>query len=164
MAQDLRNKYFAKNTANGTFVDLTTTFNGLRVLKVDGMLAKGQAVNIYNEQWVNSQEEDFMITTRDEYGNPIVVRENVDIDITFAVKQKYASGNTAIDVKQVHDAFISYMTNSDVWIKSAYVNNEYVHCVCLKGYKPTIAKLQRGDNSFIMGTLTLHTLDAPKAD
>lgn len=160
MAQDLKNKYFAKNTKDGSFVDVTTQFNGLRVLKVDNFLGRGKPVNIYSVQWVNNQEEDFLITTTDDDGNPVVIRENTDIDITFIVRQKYASGAN-IDVMAVHDAFVDFMTNSDVWIKSAYVGNKYVHCVCLKEYKPTTVKLNRGDASWAMGTITLHCLDAP---
>lgn len=159
MAQDLKNKYFAKNTANGSFVDITTQFDGLRVLKVDGFLAKGNPINIYTAQWINDQNEDFLITTKDASNNPVVIRENVDIEITFIVRQKYAT-NT-IDVMAIHDAFVDFMTNSDIWLKSAYVNNKYVHCVCLKEYKPTTVKLQRGTASWVMGTITLHTLDAP---
>lgn len=159
MAQDLKNKYFVKKRSNGEFTDVTTLFDGLRILKVDGFLAKGKPVNIYTAQWINEQEEDFLITTTDENDNPVVVRENVDLDITFIVRQKYATGQ--IDVQQQHDLFRDYMTGSDVWIKSAYVGNKYVHCICLKEYKPTTVKLQRGDDSWVMGTITLHTLDAP---
>lgn len=155
---ELIGKYFVKNTENGTWNDVTTLFNGLRVLKVDGFLTKGKPVNIYTAQWVDSQEEDFLIAD-EENGTPIVVRENTDIAVTFIVRQKYAT--SSIDAMSVHDAFINYMTGSDVWIKSAYVWNKYVHCVCLQEYKPTIYKLQRGSNSWIMGTITLHALDAP---
>mgnify|MGYP006988848283 FL=1 len=160
MAQDLKNKYFVKNTENGAFVDVTTQFDGLRILKVDGFLAKGKPVNIYNAQWINDQEEDFLITTLDNNNNPVVIRENVDLEITFIIRSKYAN-NQSIDVMTQHNAFVDYMTNSDIWLKSAYVNNRYVHCVCLKEYKPTTVKLQRGSESWIMGTITLHTLDAP---
>ncbi len=159
MAQDLRNKYFVKNTENGTFADVTTLFDGVRVLKVDGFLSKGKPVNIYTAQWINEQEEDFLITTEHE-NVPIVIRENVDLEITFIVHSKYTT-NHNIDVMTQHNAFVDYMTNSDVWVQSSYVNNRYVHCVCLKEYKPTTVKLQRGNASWVMGTLTLHTLDAP---
>lgn len=156
---DSSNRYFVKNTANGVFQDITTLFDGVAVLKVDGMLAKGKAVNIYTAQWVNSQREDFLITSTDLLNNPLVIRENVEISITFIVRQKYAS-NT-IDVQSVHDNFVAYMTGSDVWIKSAYLGNKYVHCVCLSEYKPTTIKFGRGNDSYAMGTITLHTLDAP---
>ena len=128
------------------------------------MLGKGKPVNIYTAQWVNSQQEDFMITTFDNQNNPVVIRENVDIDITFIVRKKYAATQTNFDVQAVHDSFVDYMTNSDVWIKSGYLGNKYVHCVCLKEYKPTTVKLGRGDNSYIIGTITLHALDAPAID
>lgn len=153
------NRFFAKNTESGTFQDITTMFDGVAVLKLDGMLAKGEPVNVYTAQWIDSQQEDFMITTLDGSDNPVVVRKNVDLELTFIVRQKYATGT--IDVQTVHDNFVDYITGSDVWLKSSYVGNKYVHCVCLKEYNPTTVKLGRGDNSYIMGTITLHCLDAP---
>ena len=153
------NRFFAKNTESGTFQDITTMFDGVAVLKLDGMLAKGEPVNVYTAQWIDSQQEDFMITTLDDNDNPVVIRKNVDLELTFIVRQKYATGT--IDVQTVHDNFVDYITGSDVWLKSSYVGNKYVHCVCLKEYNPTTVKLGRGDNSYIMGTITLHCLDAP---
>ena len=156
---DSRNRYFVKNTEDGTFQDITSLFGGVAVLKVDGFLAKGKPINIFTQQWLSNQKEDFLITTLDDNDNPVVIRENVDIEITFIVRQKYA--DSVIDVQDVHDSFVDYMTNSDVWVKSAYVGNKYVHCVCQSEYKPTTVHLQRGDSSYIMGTIKLHTLDAP---
>ena len=153
------NRFFAKNTESGTFQDITTMFDGVAVLKLDGMLAKGEPVNVYTAQWIESQQEDFMITTLDDNDNPVVIRKNVDLELTFIVRQKYATGT--IDVQTVHDNFVDYIIGSDVWLKSSYVGNKYVHCVCLKEYNPTTVKLGRGDNSYIMGTITLHCLDAP---
>lgn len=154
------NRFFAKNTESGTFQDITTMFDGVAVLKLDGMLAKGEPVNVYTAQWIDSQQEDFIITTLDGNDNPVVVRKNVDLELTFIVRQKYATGT--IDVQTVHDNFVDYITGSDVWLKSSYVGNKYVHCVCLKEYKPTTVKLGRGNNSYMMGTITLHCLDAPQ--
>ena len=160
MANKSSGRYYAKNTENGTFADITTLFDGVAVLKVDGFNAKGKPINIFTQQWLSNQKEDFLITTLDDNNNPIVIRENVDLEITFIVRQKYATGT--IDVQTVHDNFVDYITGSDVWLKSSYVGNKYVHCVCLKEYKPTTVKLGRGNNSYIMGTITLHCLDAPQ--
>lgn len=156
--------YQVKNTSNGEFANVETMFNGLRILKMDGFLAKGKPVNIYTAQWIDSQEEDFLITTISETtNNPVVIRENTDIEITFIIRKKYATNpSVSFDVQSVHDNFISYMTDSDVWIQSSYVNNKYVHCVCLKEYKPTTQKMKRGDKSWIMGTITMHCLNAPQ--
>ena len=154
-----KNRFFVKNTQSGTFQDITTLFNGVAVLKLDGMLAKGEPINIFTQQWLSNQKEDFLITTLDDNDNPVVIRKNVDLELTFIVRQKYATGT--IDVQTVHDNFVDYITGSDVWLKSSYVGNKYVHCVCLKEYNPTTVKLGRGDNSYIMGTITLHCLDAP---
>lgn len=158
---DSSKKYYAKNTETGEYADLTSTFDGLGILKMSGLGDKGKPVNIYTAQWVNSQEEDFMITKKDNNNNPVVVRENTDVEITFIVSKRYASNPSNVDVQTVHDAFVAYMTNSDVWVKSSYMGNLYAHCVCLKEYKPTTVKLGRWYDSYITGTITLHTLEAP---
>lgn len=155
---DSSNRYYVKNTENGTFQDITTMFNGVAVLKISGFLDKGKPVNIYTEQWIDNQEEDFLITTIEDDA-PVVIRENTDLELTFIIRQKYAE--STINLMTVHDNFINYMTGSDVWLKSSYVGNKYVHCVCLKEYKPTEINLERGDKSYIMGTITMHTLNSP---
>lgn len=195
-------KYFVKNTSAGTYVDMTTQFNGLAILKVDGLNEKGEPVNIYTAQWVNSQVEDVMITTLDQNNQPVVIRKNVDIEISFEFSPKYVSptytkvnnpsGNpkslgyyekygwayrptwdtsvvnnkdyyiqtpaTVTNILTLHDTFINYMTNGEVWIKSAYMGNKSTHCICLSNYKPTMVHVNRGDNSFITGTIKLHCI------
>ena len=156
-----KNRYFAKNTESGSYTDITALYDGVAILMMTGLADRGKPVNIYTAQWIDNQTEDFLITTLDEEGNPIVVRENVDVEVTFIVRKKYATNKNGFDVLSVHDNFVNFMTNSDVWLKSSYLGNKYVHCICLKEYKPTTIKLDRGDNSYIMGTITLHTLEAP---
>ena len=135
-------------------------FPGVRVLKVDGFTQKGKAVNIYTAQWVNSQTEDYMVTTEDDQGNDVVVRENVDIAVTFIVSNRYG----ASDVRTMHDAFVAYMTDGELYIKSEYTDRT-MRCVCLQDYKPTTVKLKRQKypptnvgQDYIIGTITLHTL------
>lgn len=156
---ELTGVYFAKNTPNGTFQDITTLFDGVRVLQVSGVSAKGKAVNVYHEQWLDSEQEDFMITTN----NGVIIRENVDIEITFLVHQRYAT--STIDVKTQHDLFVAFLTNTDVWIKTAYQNNATAHCVCLDGYEPTTMKLKRDNNAnYALGTIKLHCIDEIQHD
>lgn len=159
MVQRLDNKYYVKKTTSDEWEDLTTKFVGLNILKVDGMNELGEAVNVYSEQWVNSQSEDFAVTTQDGQGHDVVIRKNVDLQLTFICGTRYGALNT----QQVHDAFIEYATKKgDFYIKSKYTGKE-AHVVCLKSYKPTTQKLQRGANdSYIMGTVELHTLDIPQ--
>lgn len=159
MGNDLKEIYFVKKSDVDYFIDITDLFDGVRVLKMDGFLSKGKPVNVFTQQWIDEQEEDFMITTIDENEEPKVVRENVDIEMTFIVKQKYAKSN--INVQCVHECFVEYMTCSDIWLGTNYMGGRCVHCVCLKEYTPTIVKLCRGENSYIMGTLTFHALDEP---
>lgn len=158
MATDLKNIYFIKTAENGTYQDVTTLVDGVRILKIDGFFDKGEPVNIYTAQWIDGQDEDFMITTLDDNEQPVVIRKNTDLSVTFIVGQKYASAQ--IDVATQHDTFVNHLTNSDVWLKSLYADKE-VHCVCLENYSPTLIKLQRGSKSYMMGTITLHTLDVP---
>ena len=158
-----RTDYFlTKDNPEDGWGDITGLFDGVAILKLEGLYEKGEAINVYTAQWVNEQEEDLGFTKWDGNHNPIIVRKNVDIEMTFIIRQKYATGT--IDVSAVHDEFVDYMTSSDLWLKSDYAGGKYVHCVCLNAYKPTIVKLGRGENSYIMGTLTFHCLDTPKQD
>ena len=155
MNNDLTGAYFVKNAANDTFVDITDLYDGVRILSVTGVAAKGKAVNVYNAQWQDSATEDFMITSN----NGQIIRENVDIEVTFLVHQRYAF-NT-IDVKTQHDNFVNYMTNTDVWIRTAYQNNVIAHCVALDGYEPTTMKLKRdNDANYALGTIKLHCIES----
>ena len=151
---DLKQAYYVKNSARGNFVDVASAFDGVRILSVTGVAAKGKAVNVYNAQWMDSQNEDFMITTN----NGTIVRENVDVQVTFIVHNRYATND--IDVKTKHDQFVNFMTNTDVWIKTSYQNNVIAHCVALDNYEPTTMKLQRDNNAnYALGTIKLHCLE-----
>ena len=155
MAKKITNKYFVKNTANGSFVDVTTLFDGVNILAVEGFDAKGKALNVYIEQWIDGGT-DFMITSN----NGQIVRENVSIKVVFVVGQRYA--NSTIDTQTVYDSFVDYMTNTDVWIKSMYFGKQ-VHCVAIDKVEPKTVKLKRGANEYILGEIPLQTLGAPTA-
>ena len=159
MAQDLRNKYFVRKGAEEEWKDFSSLFDGLRVLSIDGFNEIGKAINIYNEQWIDEQEEDFMVTTEDNLGQPIVIRENINLSLTFIVSGRYATNG--IDTREQHDKFIKYVSNGDFYIKSSYTG-KIAHCALLDGYKPTTEKLRRGFSSYIIGTISLHTLDIPE--
>jgi hypothetical protein len=155
MAKKITNKYFVKNTSNGSFADVTTLFDGVNILAVEGFDAKGKALNVYIEQWIDGGT-DFMITSN----NGQIVRENVSINVVFVVGQRYA--NSTIDTQTVYDLFVDYMTNTDVWIKSMYFGKQ-VHCVAIDKVEPKTVKLKRGVNEYIIGEIPLQTLGAPTA-
>lgn len=159
MANDLSNKYFVKRQESDSWQDVTTLFDGIKILSIKGFNEEGESVNVYSEQWVNSQTEDFLVTTKDENDNDVVIRKNVDLEMTFIAGSRYsASGN--VDTQTVYDLFKDYICkHGDFYIKSLY-SGKYAHVVCLKGLKPTTEKLHRGNNSYIMATATLHTLDS----
>lgn len=87
--QTTAGKYFVKDRLEGGYFDIANMFEGVNVLKVDGMASRGKAVNVYNEQWVNSEREDFMIAGT----NGKIIRAHQDITITFIVGRKYADDN-----------------------------------------------------------------------
>lgn len=159
MAASTKDKYYVRRTTSGEWEEISTKFQGCYILSLDGTNAQGDAVNVFTQQYVDSQTEDFMVTTQDGQGHDVIIRKNVDLQLTFICGQRYG----ASDTQQVHDAFIDYVTKQgDFYIKSKYTGKE-AHVVCLKGYKPTTQKLQRGVNgSYIMGTIELHTLDMPQ--
>ena len=152
MAKKITNKYFVKNTTNGSFIDVTTLFDGVNILAVEGFDARGKALNVYVEQWIDGGT-DFMITSN----NGQIVRENVDIKVVFVVGQRYA--NSTINTQTVYDSFVDYMTNTDVWIKSTYVGKQ-VHCVATDKIEPKTIKLHRGSDSYILGEIQLNTLES----
>lgn len=157
MNNSLNNKYFVKHGSE-SYTDICTKYDGVRILKVEGLFSQGEAVNVYNEQWTDTQEEDFMITTLDNDNNPIVIHKNQDIKIVFAVSNRYANG--LIDVGLQHDAFVSYMSQGEIWIKSIYSNKE-AKCALLSSYTPNAVKLHRKYGTYILGELTMHVLDIP---
>lgn len=159
MANNLSNKYFVKRQESDSWQDVTTLFDGIKILSIKGFNEEGESVNVYSEQWVNSQTEDFLVTTKDENDNDVVIRKNVDLEMTFIAGSRY-SANGNVDTQNVYDLFKDYICkHGDFYIKSSY-SGKYAHVVCLKGLKPTTEKLHRGNNSYIMATATLHTLDS----
>lgn len=156
---DLTGKYFAKKTKNGEYQDLTTLFDGLRILKIDGFMSEGQPKNVYTASWEYDDDEDFAIVMQDDEDAIRIIRECSDLEITFIIKGSYAS--ETIDVNTQHLRFKNYMLSKDVWIKSMYQDELEAHCVCLKEYKPTTEKYHRGIDSYVMGTITMHMLEKP---
>ena len=156
----MENLYFIKFSQSGVYQDINSLVDGVRILKIDGLYGLGKPVNIYTAKWINDDEEDFLITKEDIRGNPIVIRENIDIEITFIVSNGSTYTNDPfINVGANHDEFIGLLMGSDVWIKSDYSDKE-VRCVCLEEYRPTTIKLKR-QKSYILGTIKLHTLAPP---
>lgn len=156
---NIANEYLVRRGSQ-KFATIASMFNGVRVLKIDGYTKTGEPTNIYTAQWINSQSEDYCVAdkkTEDGVEYDVVFRKNVDIDITFIVADRYT--DSTIDVRSAHDAFVAYMTDGALYLKSNYANRT-LRCVCLKEYKPTTEKLQRPQGSnYIMGTMTLHALD-----
>ena len=155
MAQDLGNRYFIKRRFSDTWVDITTLFDGIKVLSITGMNEIGEAQNVFTQQWIDSQEEDYLLA------GETVVRANVDLTMTFIAGTRYSS-NGSVDTQTVYNSFVSYVCNDgDFYIKSTYTGKS-AHVVCLKGIKPTTERLHRGSSSYIIATATLHCINQPE--
>lgn len=151
MAQDLSNKYFVKREQGDEWSDVTQLFDGIKILKVSGFNEAGESVNVFTQQWMESQEEDYFLS------GDTVIRKNVDLEVTFIAGTRY-SENGDIDTQSAFDSFVEYIClHGDFYIKSAY-SNKYAHVVCLKGVKPTTERLHRGTDSYILATATLHCI------
>lgn len=155
MAQDLGNRYFIKRRFSDTWVDITTLFDGIKVLSITGMNEIGEAQNVFTQQWIDSQEEDYLLA------GETVVRANVDLTMTFIAGTRYSS-NGSVDTQTVYNSFVSYICDDgDFYIKSTYTGKS-AHVVCLKGIKPTTERLHRGSSSYIIATATLHCINQPE--
>lgn len=143
------NKYFIR-TDTTKYEDISVMFRGVKVLKIDGILARGKAKNIATQEWINSNALDVYVPAD-------VCFESTDIELSFIVSDfDYPD----LDVKLIHDAFIDYMTKSQIWLKSFHVNEENLY-ICLSEYKPSDAKLSRASGAnYIMGTLTLKKVNS----
>lgn len=157
---DLTGKYHYREGENGSWVDFTTN-SGIRVLAIDGFDERGEAVNVYTAQWIDSDVEDYMCAKQETVnGNTrdVIVRKNVDLNLTVIVSRRYT--DQAIDEQSVYDSLVSTLCDRDIYLKSAYTN-KIAHVVCLKSFKPTAVKLHRGNNSYILATIPFHTLEVP---
>lgn len=157
MAKEQKNKYFVKKEKEEEWADICSLFPSVNVLTINGINALGDAVNVYNEQWVNSKKEDYMVGAVDGK----IVRKNVDISLTFICGQRYGGSNT--DTMTVYQNFVDYMCSGDVYILSKYANKS-VHAVSLKGCKTTTERLHRGKDSYIMGSIDFHLIEPPASE
>ena len=155
MEQDLTGKYLLKQQSEEEYEDVTTLFDGVRILQVSGMNSLGEAINVYNEQWVDGST-DFVIASTDGK----IKRKNITIEVVFVVSERYAS-NAGIDTQEQYDAFIDYMTESDIYIKSLYTDKT-VHCFANDEYEPTSVRLKRGHGkNYILGSIKMAALEQP---
>ena len=141
----IQNKYFVKQGTDA-YQDFTAKWTGLTILSIDAFNKRGAPKNIYTGSWINSSQEDVFVPD-------VVYFEQPDVDVTFIVRDM---DNHSVNVQNIHDSFVDYMTMHKTTIKSLYEKKE-ASFVCLKEYKPSAIKLcrQAGLN-YIMGTLTLH--------
>ena len=157
--------YYSRTGQSGSWSDFTT-IAGVRVLAIDGFDERGDVVNVYTAQWIDSDVEDYMCAKQETVTvngvssvRDVIIRKNVDLNMTVIVSQRYTS--SVIDVQEVYDTLLSTVCDGDIFLKSVYTNK-----ICpihqLKSFKPTAVKLHRGRNSYILATIPFHVLQAPR--
>lgn len=156
-------KYAYRKGTTGSWTNFDT-IAGVRVLAIDGINERGETVNVYTAQWIDSDVEDYICTKQETASggvvHDVIIRKNIDINLTLIVSRRYTAGEN-IDEQSVYDDIISTLCETgDLYIKSLYTNKE-MHVVCLKSFKPTAVKLHRGRDSYILATIPLHTLEPP---
>lgn len=158
MNNELTGKYFVRKNASAAWEDVTTKWAGIKILSIDGFNEQGEAINVFKQQWMDGTE-DITVTEQDGQGNDIIRRANVDLKLTFIVSRRYAP--TEINEKTVYDNIINYMCKTGAfYIKSVYTGMQ-ANVISLKSVKPTVQKLNRGNNSFILTTIELHNKSEP---
>lgn len=157
----LRGKYAYRKGTTGSWTNFDT-ISGVRVLSVDGINERGEAVNVYTAQWIDSDVEDYICTKKNSTsGKDEIIRKNVDINLTMIIGRRYASNEGSVNEQSVYDTMISTLCETgDLYIKSEYVG-KIAHVVCLKAVKPTAVRLNRGRNSYILVTIPFHVLEQP---
>lgn len=153
MNNELTGKYFVRKSTSAAWEDVTTKWAGMKILSIDGFNEQGEAINVFKQQWMDGTE-DITVTEQDGQGNDVIRRANVDLKLTFIVSRRYAP--TEINEKTVYDNIINYMCKTGAfYIKSVYTGMQ-ANVISLKSVKPTVQKLNRGNNSFILTTIELH--------
>lgn len=147
--------YYVKNSEDGTYANVATTFSGVRILAINGMTAIGEAINVYNEQWVDGTE-DFLIAAQDGK----IARKNIDVELVFICANHYVTEQETQDLQLLCDTFTNYMTQTDVWIRSEYTGKD-IHAYCNSGMDVNTIRLKRGHDSYIVGKIKMHTLAPP---
>jgi hypothetical protein len=150
-------KYYIKRRESDAWRQVEDMFNGLHILNLDGIHGVGESMNVYHEQWIDSESEDFIVTNQIG-GEDVVYRANADVKMTFIIASKYQT-QQSMNISEVHSSFVNYVCKGgDFYIKSEY-NGLSIHVASFAEYAPTSMRLNRGTNSYILGTMTLHLLD-----
>lgn len=158
MNNELTGKYFVRKSTSAAWEDVTTKWAGVKILSIEGFNEQGEAINVFKQQWIDGTE-DITVTEQDGQGNDVIRRANVDLKLTFIVSRRYAP--TEINEKTVYDNIINYMCKTGAfYIKSVYTGMQ-ANVISLKSVKPTVQKLNRGNNSFILTTIELHCKSEP---
>ena len=158
MNNELTGKYFVRKSTSAAWEDVTTKWAGLKILSIEGFNEQGEAINVFKQQWMDGTE-DITVTEQDGQGNDVIRRANVDLKLTFIVSRRYAP--TEINEKTVYNNIINYMCKTGAfYIKSVYTGMQ-ANVISLKAVKPTVQKLNRGNNSFILTTIELHCKSEP---
>lgn len=153
---DLERKYFFKKQVTDAWQDITDAFKGVKVLSIDGFNELGDSVNIYAEQWIDSNTEDFYIVGEN------IIRKNADLSMTLIISRRYLDEvlHDFFDEQETYNKLVDELIGSDFYIYSEYTRLQ-AHVVCNKGFKPTTTDLHRGVKSYILVTIPLHLLDKP---
>lgn len=80
--------------------------------------------------------------------------------VDWQVQVESSNGNN-YDERLVYDYFVDYMTRSDIWLKTMYYKKA-VHCYAIEKSAPEEIRIQRGDNSYMLGKLTFHAIEKPE--
>ena len=141
-------KYFFKTKETDNWTDFVAYNPYFDILSVKGLDSLGAPMNIFTQQWVNSD-------SMDVYVPDTVHRETNAVEINFIVWNKYSPNATASTISSNHDMIIKQFVGLTWWFKSLY-SFRSCQLICQDVYEPTLVHLRpNGELSYITGTLKL---------
>jgi hypothetical protein len=151
--------------------DCSTNIGGVFMSGAVADLEKGQKI-VVSQDITGNQNVNFYIYNPERAlissGNVYVAEMDMRVYIGIVadtggeVDWTIYEETTDFDESSTYDAFLSYVTDAAVWLKSAYYKKE-VHCIAAESFEPSTIRLQRGELSYIIGSVTFSAIDEPKS-
>lgn len=142
--------FFVKDLAksDGSLADLSTKWEGVSFLKVEGLTTKGKPKNIYIQSWTDSDVDDVAIPDKVYY-------EHKDITITFVVSDKEKD----IDVSDTHSNVVEYLCSHKLLIQSSISKLKVTCAGNSEDYTPSVIRLGRTKGlNYILGSIKLNAV------
>lgn len=105
--------YMRENVTGATTYDLETDFKGLRIVRVDGLEKYGEIKNIFEREYVEEQNIDYLYPTTPTF-------KPTTITIMFGIFERFITDSTTF--AEAKDAFLEYIGTKSIVYWDTYRN------------------------------------------